>query len=70
MNTRTPKAKPALSKREKDVLNGIAAGKSFPQIAHDLGLGFETVKTYATRLRSKIGVQSKQELATWAATQQ
>jgi len=56
-----------LSSREIDVLRGVLLGKTYPQIATDLGIGFETVKSYTSRLRKKLAVNTKVELALWAS---
>jgi DNA-binding CsgD family transcriptional regulator len=55
-----------LSDRERGVLLGIAADKTYAQIAHDMGVSHETVKSYANRLRAKLGINSKIGLALWA----
>ena len=55
-----------LSPREKAVVLGIAEGKTYQEIAEDLGVGYETVKTYAARLRKKLGLNSKTAVAVWA----
>ena len=52
-----------LSEREQAVLQGIADSKTYAQIAYDLGVSHETVKSYATRLRAKLGVDTKVGLA-------
>jgi DNA-binding CsgD family transcriptional regulator len=56
----------ALSEREKDVLAGIGQDKTYAEIARDLGVSHETVKSYATRLRAKLGIKTKVGLALWA----
>lgn len=58
----------SLSPREMEVLRRVAGGDSYPAIAHHLRLSVETVKTYAGRLRAKIGVTNKVGLAVWATT--
>jgi DNA-binding NarL/FixJ family response regulator len=63
---REPKTKPSLSTREKQVLRLIRKGYTYPRIAHRLNVGLETVKTYAARLRTKIGADTKVGLAVWA----
>lgn len=55
----------SLSPRELDVVRRIVEGKKYRDIADELGLGYETIKTYAARIRSKLGVHSKTEIATW-----
>jgi len=48
------------------VLRGLAAGKTYAAVAAELDIGFETVKSYAARLRAKLGVTNKVEMARWA----
>ena len=55
-----------LSRREKQILRGIVRGWKYREIADDLGLSYETIKTYAQRLREKLNVTSKVQLAIWA----
>ncbi len=52
-----------LSERELSVLRGIADDKTYAQIGNDLGIGHESIKSYANRLRAKLGVDSKVGLA-------
>lgn len=59
-------SKPKLSPRELEVLRGILANKTYPQIAAQLGLGLETIKSYTSRLRAKLNVENKVGLALWA----
>ena len=47
---------PALTPREREVLAGIAEGKSIPAIAAQLYLAPSTVKTHVQRLYEKLGV--------------
>ena len=47
---------PALSERERQVLQGFARGLSVPQVAAELFLGASTVKTHTQRLYEKLGV--------------
>lgn len=54
-----------LSSRELDVIRLIVKGKKYRDIAVELCLGYETVKTYAARIRKKLNVHSKTEIATW-----
>ena len=46
----------SLSHREMEVVQRIVAGHKLDLIARELTLGLGTVKTYAARVRSKIGV--------------
>ncbi|MFG2638976.1 response regulator [Streptomyces sp. NPDC048362] len=50
---------PVLSERERQVLNGMARGKSIPQIAGELFLGASTVKTHTQRLYEKLQVSDR-----------
>jgi len=59
------KTKITLTEREKEVGKGIAAGLTLPQIAANLKLGYETVKTYRERLGKKLGLTNKVEIALW-----
>ena len=59
----TPKK---LTARELDVVKLIVSGMRYREIADSLGLSYETVKTYVGRIRKKLGVGSKTEIAMWA----
>lgn len=45
--------RPDLSRREVEVLRGIAAGRTRSAVAHSLGISEGTVKTYLERIRQK-----------------
>lgn len=47
-----------LSAREREVLAGIARGLTNAEIAADLRLGFESVKTYVSRIRARLGLKA------------
>lgn len=49
----------SLSAREFQILRGISVGKSFKQIAFDLGLSINTIKVHRTRLYRKIDCNSR-----------
>jgi two-component system nitrate/nitrite response regulator NarL len=51
--------RPALTKREQEILHLIAAGKSLPEIAEQLYLGLTTVKTHVQHLYEKLGVSDR-----------
>ncbi len=55
-----------LSPREIDVVTGFLQGRSYQQVAETLGLSFETVKTYAVRIRRKLKIRTKVEMVLWA----
>jgi two-component system, NarL family, nitrate/nitrite response regulator NarL len=50
---------PVLSKRERQVLDGFARGRSIPQVAAELMIGVSTVKTHTQRLYGKLGVSDR-----------
>ncbi len=56
----------ALSPRERDVLPLIAAGRSNSQIAAELFLGINTVKTHLRAAYRKIGVCDRTQAVAWA----
>jgi two-component system, NarL family, nitrate/nitrite response regulator NarL len=51
--------RPALSRREQEVLELTAKGRSAPQIAEQLYLSTATVKTHLQRLYEKLGVSDR-----------
>jgi len=53
--------KTALSPREREVLRLVASGSTNQQIARQLGVGPETVKTLLARTFSKLGVRRRAE---------
>lgn len=50
---------PALSERERQVLQAFARGQSVPQVAGELFIGVSTVKTHVQRLYEKLGVSDR-----------
>jgi two-component system nitrate/nitrite response regulator NarL len=50
---------PALSERERQVLQAFARGQSIPQVAAELTIGVSTVKTHTQRLYEKLGVSDR-----------
>lgn len=69
-DSRHPRRAPgraALSPRERQVLRLVAAGKTNIQIAAELGVGAETVKTLLARTFTKLGAHRRAE-AVAAAT--
>jgi DNA-binding NarL/FixJ family response regulator len=57
----------ALSPREQEVIQLVAAGLTNPQISSQLGLGVETVKTLLERVFRKLGVSGRTEATAEAA---
>jgi|SRR5208337_3095999 len=48
-----------LSERERQVLDGLAAGQIYKQIAEKMGLSVHTVRTYIRRIYEKLHVRSR-----------
>lgn len=48
----------ALSPRERQVLDGLQAGRANKMIAHDLGLSVRTVEVHRARMLARLGVRS------------
>lgn len=61
---------PQLTKREKEILQFIAEGKTSAQIARELFLSVLTVDTHRKNLMQKFGVKNAAELIMLAAQQQ
>ena len=55
-----------LSDREFEVFQMIVSGKKISHIAEQLSLSVQTIHTYKTRLRKKMGMSSKAELTRYA----
>jgi DNA-binding NarL/FixJ family response regulator len=53
-----------LTPREADVLELLQQGRSNAQIAMELNVGVETVRTHARNIYRKLGVKTRRELAT------
>jgi two-component system response regulator FixJ len=56
----------ALSKRERDVLDGLVAGRANKQIAYDLGISPRTVEIYRANLMNKMQAGSLSDLVRMA----
>jgi DNA-binding NarL/FixJ family response regulator len=50
-----------LAEREREVLDLLAQGFMYKEIADKLGIGFETVRTYVRRIYEKLQVRSRTE---------
>ena len=54
--------KPALSRRERDVLPHVLRGRSNAEIAHDLNISERTVESHVRSILAKYGVKSRLQL--------
>lgn len=54
-----------LTEREREVAILIAQGKTNPEIAQQLIVGKRTVETYVSNILSKLGVNSRTQIALW-----
>jgi NarL family two-component system response regulator LiaR len=59
-----------LSPREREVLQLIACGHSNRQIARDLAIGEQTVKTHVSSILTKLGLQDRVQAAIFALRHQ
>jgi DNA-binding CsgD family transcriptional regulator len=55
-----------LSRREREVSRLVAAGMTNRQIGERLFISWRTVEGHVERIRNKLGVRSRTEVATWA----
>lgn len=55
-----------LSPRERQVIRGLAEGLTYQEIADRLGLQYQTVCGYVKRIRLKLGLRRRTEIAVWA----
>lgn len=58
-------ASPAWSPREREVLDLIARGHTNGEIAEALGISFATAKWHVSELISKLGVESREQVASY-----
>lgn len=59
-----------LSRREKQVVEGLEAGKSYKEIAFDLNLSYNTVKSYASRLIRGNGAENRTHIVSMVLQRQ
>ena len=52
-----------LTPREAEVLELLQDGSTNSEIAHELSIGIETVRTHARNIYRKLGIASRRELA-------
>ena len=58
---RSPQETENLSPREQEVLNWLAKGYAYKQIADTMGLSLDTVRTYIRRIYEKLHVRTRTE---------
>ncbi|MCL4242516.1 MAG: response regulator transcription factor [Dehalococcoidia bacterium] len=63
---RAPESPESLTERETDVLRLLAQGKANKEIARELIIGENTVKTHVSSILLKLGVQSRTQAALYA----
>jgi two-component system response regulator FixJ len=51
-----------LTRRERDVLDGLLAGRSSKLIAYDLGISVRTVEAHRARMMERLGIRQTAEL--------
>ena len=59
--------RPELTAREREVATLVARGLTNAEIGGRLGIGRRTVESHLERIRSKLGLRSRADLAAWAA---
>jgi LuxR family maltose regulon positive regulatory protein len=57
-----------ISRREREVLQLIAAGRSNQEIANNLGISLNTVKQHTSNLYGKLGVRRRTQAIARART--
>lgn len=53
-----PTNEPTVTDREREVLQLIADGNTYPEVAAELGIGLETIRQYTRNLRAKLGAKN------------
>lgn len=61
-----PKSPLALTEREREVLRGLAIGRTNKEIAHSLNIALTTVKSHVRSILDKLGVDSRTQAALYA----
>ena len=65
---REPTPADRLSRRERQVIVGVASGETNREIAARLGLSEDTIKHHITNIFDKLGVSNRAELASYATS--
>ena len=66
IETKASKVSPALTKREREVLQLIAEGKTTKDIASQLYVSIKTIETHRKQIMDKVGLNSVAELTKYA----
>jgi DNA-binding NarL/FixJ family response regulator len=66
IETKESKASPALTKREREVLQLIAEGRTTKDIASQLYVSIKTIETHRKQIMDKVGLNSVAELTKYA----
>jgi DNA-binding NarL/FixJ family response regulator len=64
-----PPARPeagALTARELEILDHVAAGRSNEEIAAEMAISYATVKTHVSRILAKLEMRDRAQLVVWA----
>jgi DNA-binding NarL/FixJ family response regulator len=56
----------ALTRREVDIVRGIARGRTNAELADELAISVATVKTHLMGIQRKVGARNRTEIAIWA----
>ena len=56
----------SLSERERDVLIALARGRTYKDIADQLGVGVRTIETYRRRVVDKLGLRTRADFLRYA----
>jgi two-component system, NarL family, response regulator LiaR len=67
---RSPKAQLVLTEREREVLRGLAMGRTNKEIARSLDIALTTVKSHVRAILDKLGVDSRTQAALYAVRSQ
>lgn len=63
------RAADGLTPREREVAELVARGLTNPQIARALVLSERTIDSHVEHIRSKLGVRTRAQIATWVVTE-
>ena len=55
-----------LTDKQITLLQLVASGATMQEMAKELDLGYETIRTHIDRLKKRVGAENKLALAVWA----